>query len=160
MGSGKTYWGRRLGKETGFRHFDLDEEIERTEGKPVKEIFVDSGESYFRLKEREVLQKISRDYPDFILSCGGGAPCHFDNMDFMNATGITVWLNPPEETLFQRLLYEREDRPLLKELDDVQLRAFISERLAARKKYYQQARYIVEDTVAGFDPLIEKLFHA
>jgi shikimate kinase len=160
MGSGKTYQGRRLSERFNLPFFDLDDEIEKSENKTINEIFSLSGEEYFRSIEKELLHTISSAYPGFIMSCGGGAPCYFDNMDFMNRSGTTVWLKTSEATLFNRLLHEKESRPLLRGLTEEALRSFIAERLSTRKKYYEQAAYSIEEGDAGFDQLIEKILHA
>ena len=56
MGSGKTYWGRKLGEKLRLPFFDLDEQIESNEAKPIPQIFAEEGEEYFRLLEKDHLQ--------------------------------------------------------------------------------------------------------
>jgi shikimate kinase len=62
------------------------------EKKSINEIFADNGEEHFRVKEKELLHAITESYPDFIMSCGGGAPCYFNNIEYMHKSGTTVWL--------------------------------------------------------------------
>ncbi len=160
MGSGKTHWGRLLSEKLKLPFCDLDEQIINAEGKTINEIFEDSGEEYFRVKEKEILHIITESHAGFIMSCGGGAPCYFNNIEYMNIAGTTVWLNTPAETLFSRLLKEKDQRPLLKNLSDDQMRSFIKKKFSDRKIYYEQADITIQDEQITLDQLIEKVFHA
>jgi len=160
MGSGKTHWGRLLSQKLGLPFFDLDEQVVNVENKTINEIFAQEGEEYFRLKEKEILHIITESHNAFVMSCGGGAPCYFNNIEYMNKEGTTVWLNASIETLFNRLLKEKEQRPLLKELSDDQLKTFIKKKFSDRRIYYEQADMIIEDENITLDHFIEKVFHA
>ena len=78
----------------------------------------------------------------------------------MNQAGTTVWINTPQDTLFDRLLLEKDKRPLIKELSDEQVKNFISKKIIDRKIYYEQADVTVEELPVELDNLIEKIFHA
>lgn len=78
----------------------------------------------------------------------------------MNQAGTTVWINTPLDTLFDRLVKEKDKRPLIKELSVEQLRGFISKKFADRKIYYEQANVTVDEEPVQLDRLIEKIFHA
>ena len=160
MGSGKSHWGKQLSERLGMRFFDLDQEIVNSEEKSITDIFSMHGEEYFRLKEMEVLHILTESHPTFIMACGGGTPCYFNNIEYMNQEGSTIWLNTPLKTLYTRLLIEREQRPLLRELTDQQLKNFISKKFADRKIYYEQAHIFIEDEEITLDKFIEKVFHA
>ncbi|MGZ8558420.1 MAG: shikimate kinase [Chitinophagaceae bacterium] len=160
MGSGKTYWGRLLSEKLNMPFFDLDEEIVNAEKKSITEIFAREGEEYFRLKEREVLHSIADNNTTFIMSCGGGAPCYFNNIEYMHKVGTTVWLNTSIDTLYSRLLKEKEQRPLIKNLSDDNLKLFIKKKFSDRKIYYEQADMTVEDENITVEHFIEKVFHA
>ncbi len=160
MGSGKSYWGHLLSQKLNLPFFDLDEQIVNAAGKTINEIFADHGEEYFRLKEKEVLHIITESHDTFVMACGGGAPCYFNNIEYMNQAGTTVWLNASVNTLFKRLSKEKEHRPLLKSLTDDQLRLFIKKKFSDRKIYYEQATMVLEDEDITLDQFIEKVFHA
>jgi len=160
MGSGKTYWGHQLSQKLGLPFFDTDEQVINSEGLSVNEIFEKFGEEYFRLKEKGILHIITESHSSFVMACGGGAPCYFNNIDYMNHSGTTVWLNTPLTILFQRLINEKDKRPLLKELPDDQLRGFIIKKFADRKIYYEQAQVMIDDEEISLDHFIEKIFHA
>ncbi|MFD8483309.1 shikimate kinase [Kitasatospora sp. NPDC059673] len=71
-GSGKSTVGRVLAERLGLPFRDTDEDIERTAGKPIPEIFVDEGEPHFRRLEREAVAAAAADHPG-VLALGGGA---------------------------------------------------------------------------------------
>src|SRR5688572_20150646 len=118
MGAGKTYWGQQLSQKLNLPFFDLDDQVVSHEGKPINEIFADSGEEYFRLLEKDTLHIITESHDSFVMACGGGSPCYFNNVDYMNQSGTTVWINTPIDTLFNRLKEEKSRRPLIKDLSD------------------------------------------
>lgn len=160
MGAGKTHWGRLLSEKLGIRFFDLDEQVTEHAGKSIPEIFATEGEEQFRLLEKEVLYIITESHESFVMACGGGSPCYFNNIEYMNQSGTTVWINTPLDTLFDRLVKEKDKRPLIKELSVEQLRGFISKKFADRKIYYEQANVTVDKEPVQLDRLIEKIFHA
>ena len=160
MGSGKTHWGHLLSQKLGFPFFDLDEQVTEHAGKSIVEIFTSDGEEQFRIQEKDILHVISGNHDSFVMACGGGSPCYFNNIEFMNQAGTTVWINTPLDTLFKRLVAEKDKRPLIKELSDDQLKYFISKKFADRKIYYEQADVTVDEEPVQLDRLIEKIFHA
>lgn len=160
MGAGKTHWGRLLSEKLGIRFFDLDEQVAEHAGKTIPDIFAAEGEEYFRLLEKEVLYIITESHDSFIMACGGGSPCYFNNIDYMNEAGTTVWINTPLSILFERLVKEKDKRPLIRQLSEEQLQAFIGKKFADRKIYYEQAEITVEEEPLELDALIEKIFHA
>ncbi len=160
MGSGKTHWGRFLSQKLSIPFFDLDGQVEEYAGKSIAEIFNTEGEEHFRMQEKEVLHIITESHESFVMACGGGSPCYFNNIEYMNQAGTTVWINSSLETLFQRLVQEKEKRPLIKDLSDQQLQSFISKKFADRKIYYEQAGIKIHEEPVQIEKLIEKIFHA
>lgn len=135
MGSGKSTLGLALGRATGFQFVDLDTFIERRFHAKISDIFVREGESAFRDKERRMLCEVCA-FEDTIIACGGGTPCFFDNIDVMNRSGLTVYLDASEERLFERLKLGRRRRPLIAAMTDNELRAYISGALSSRMPHY------------------------
>ncbi|MET0634740.1 MAG: shikimate kinase [Chitinophagaceae bacterium] len=160
MGAGKTHWGRLISQRLSIPFFDLDEQIINAEGKTINEIFAEEGEEVFRIKEKEVLHLITESHDSFIMACGGGSPCYFNNIEYMNDSGLTVWINTAQPVLYARLMKEKENRPLLRDLTDDQLRGFIHKKYSDRKIYYQQCQVMVEDEEISIEKFIEKIFHA
>ncbi|MET0393687.1 MAG: shikimate kinase [Chitinophagaceae bacterium] len=159
MGSGKTHWGLRLSKKLSIPFYDLDEQIVEQEGKSVNEIFEANGEEYFRQLEKETLHIITESHDSLVMACGGGTPCYFNNIEYMNQAGTTVWLDTPVAMLFERLLKGKAKRPLLKDLSDEQLRSYIIKKFSDRKIYYEQAGITIQENKIELDRLIEKIFH-
>ena len=85
---------------------------------------------------------------------------YFNNIEYMQQAGTTIWINTPLEILFQRLVKEKENRPLIKELSDEQLKNFISKKFADRRIYYEQADVMMEEEPVQLEKLVEKIFHA
>jgi shikimate kinase len=160
MGSGKTHWGRLLHQKVDIPFFDLDEQVVNHEGKSIQEIFSEHGEEYFRLVEKDVLHIITESHDSFVMACGGGTPCYFKNIDYMNRLGTTVWINTPIAILFERLIREKDKRPMIRDLSDGQLKSFIARKFSDRKIYYEQADVVVDDEPVQLEKLIEKIFHA
>lgn len=160
MGSGKTYWGRQLSQKLGIPFFDLDEQVSNHTGKSIPEIFASEGEEHFRLLEKEVLYIITESHESFVMACGGGSPCFFNNIEYMNQSGTTIWINTPMPVLLERLIKEKDSRPLIKNLSDEQLQGFITRKFSDRKIYYEQAAVKIDEDPLRLDYLIEKIFHA
>lgn len=144
MGAGKTYWAQRLSEQSGRDWIDLDAQVEKAAGMTVREIFESRGEDYFRKKEREVLQQLSS-LGNLIIAAGGGTPCFFENMQWMNKNGVTVWIDPPVNILVERLKKGKAHRPLIRYMSDDEIKDFLSEKLEDRKPFYSLAQYHLQD---------------
>ena len=142
MGSGKTFWGKVWAKENQLEFFDLDEQIEKILGDTITNIFEQKGEAYFREREREVLEKFALQ-DNFILACGGGTPCFFDNLQWMDQNGVTIYLQATANEIFNRISDETNERPLLKKLSKAGLLIFIEQKLKEREPFYKQAGYML-----------------
>ncbi len=159
MGCGKTHWGKLLSQKMQAPFFDLDEKLVEQDGREINEIFSASGEEYFRMLEKDVLHILSESHETFIMACGGGTPCFFNNIDYMKKHGTTVWINCSTECLHKRLLKEKENRPLIRAVPDSELRSHIVKKLSDRKIFYQQADVIINEDDLTLEKLIEKIFH-
>jgi shikimate kinase len=91
MGAGKTTVGRRLARKLGWKFIDLDQEIERREGRRIAEIFRDNGEPYFRSLEQRCLEDVASS-PRAVIALGGGAFIDPQNRQVAEKSGLTVWL--------------------------------------------------------------------
>lgn len=138
MGSGKTTLGKALAQKLGVDFIDLDLYIETRYHKTVREIFAESGEERFRQIEKSLLHEVA-DFENVIIAAGGGTPCFFDNIDYMNGHGTCVYLKASVEELCKRLAGGRESRPLLRGKSDEELRLFIDQSIARRETYYTRA---------------------
>src|ERR1700761_6618577 len=157
MGSGKTHWGRKLGAKLNLPFYDLDTVIIEQEQKSVADIFAEKGEEYFRYQEKETLERLAAEQESFILSCGGGTPCFFNNIEFMKKNGKVIWLNTSIDMLTERLGRERMSRPLISDVNEEDLRRYIIRKLSERRMYYQQADVTVGEESTNLDELIKLL---
>lgn len=143
MGAGKTTVGKALAKELRMPFYDLDWYIESRMHKTVKAIFDERGEAGFRKIEHNMLHEVA-EFEDIIISCGGGTPCFFDNIDYMNRQGETVYLKATPEVLYGHLKMGKTIRPLLLNKTADEVRVFIREQLAQREPYYSKAKYVLD----------------
>lgn len=141
MGAGKTTLGKAFARKLGVPFIDLDWYIEERFHKSVGELFTERGEAGFRELERKMLHEVA-EFENVVISTGGGAPCFFDNMEFMNQSGKTVFLNVHPDVLFRRLCVAKHQRPILQGKKDEELKDFIVEALDRRAAFYNQAQYI------------------
>lgn len=137
-GCGKSHLGAQLSKTLGIPCIDIDERIEQREGLSIPQIFEQQGEEAFRRIEREVLQTTAYPRP-CIISTGGGAPCFFDNMEWMNAQGVTIFLSTPVSILAERVIAQQGRRPLFKGLSGAAVQDAIQSRFEQRLSHYQMA---------------------
>lgn len=141
MGAGKTTLGKAFARKLNIPFVDLDWYMEERFHKTVSELFAERGEAGFRELERAMLHEVGA-FEDVVISTGGGAPCFFDNMDFMNRNGITVFLDVHPNVLFRRLRVAKHQRPILQGKQDDELKAFIVQALEKRIPFYSQAKYV------------------
>jgi len=155
MGSGKTTWGRKLAAKTGRTFIDLDEVIVREIGMPIADYFAQHGEAAFRQVESQTLKNLPLSEPT-VVSTGGGTPCYFDNIAWMNETGTTVYFYLPPKALWDRLVQtDIASRPALKGLSGQELLADITSKLADRAPYYEQAAHTVNHLSLQLDELVD-----
>ena len=161
MGSGKTHWGKQIAAQLKLDFFDLDEEIVRSEGKTVADIFAACGEEHFRMIEKEALESLIEDHPSMVLSCGGGTPCFFNNIETMKKYGVVVWLNTHADVILERLIREKSSRPLLKNIADEDLKAYVIRKLNERRMYYEQSDVVVDkENSISMNEFIQTILHA
>jgi len=153
-GSGKSYWGKIWAHRLQLPFFDLDSEIEKTCGNSVSAIFNEEGEEFFRTIENQTITKISSTN-NFLMACGGGTPCFYNQMDFMNKNGITVFINPSLDEISNNLLKSTNERPLLNNEESLpfQLKKILEERLP----FYQLAQFTINSPQLNEDALLNIL---
>jgi shikimate kinase len=152
--------GKALAKELGLQFYDLDWYIESRRMKTVPQIFAEQGEEGFRILERNMLHEVA-EFEDVVISCGGGTPCFFDNIDYMNQQAQVVYLRCEPEVLRGHLQMGKTERPLLKGKSQEELIVFIKEQLEKREPFYSKAPYTLDVTLMdNYDKIkitVEKL---
>jgi len=140
MGTGKTTLGQALAHNLSVEFCDLDQYIENRYRKTVSQLFKEYGSDGFHSIEGRLLHEVG-EFEDIVISCGGATPLYFDNMDYMNKQGVTVFLDTSTEVLFNRLSVARMRRPVIAALSDSELKEFIDAELSRRRPFYEKALY-------------------
>ncbi len=158
MGSGKSFWGKKLASRYRLPHFDLDTEIEQRTQQSISDIFISMGEDAFREIESNCLQDCISNHPHFVMSTGGGTPCYRQNNEWMKQSGIVVYLQTESAALYQRLQHDNKHRPLIAHLLEDELLSYIQKTLQQRQATYETAHHIVDTKSANesiFDTLLQ-----
>ncbi len=145
--SGKTTLGKELARHIRFRFLDTDKIITKSEGIEINDIFAQKGETYFREIERDALHTIRTD-SKLVISTGGGMPCFFDNMEYIKKNGISIFLDVPVQTIYERMLrHTGNERPLFKK-EENDLLEKLSEKYQLRHPIYSQADFIIQGSTS------------
>ena len=158
MGSGKSYWTKKIAKWIKSAGYDLDDLIEMNEEKTISEIFNEDGEEHFRKTETKIL-KWFKEKKKYVLATGGGTPCNQDNMNWMKKERMVIWLDESIDVIVSRLVNEKAHRPLIADLKEDAISAFIQSKLLERTPFYVQADYRLsaeQITEAGLKKIIQK----
>ncbi|XOD66810.1 MAG: shikimate kinase [Flavobacteriales bacterium Tduv] len=157
MGCGKTSVGEALASLSSRPFYDLDALISEQQGQNIGEIFRKEGEAGFRKIEHRVLKDFLQHHTAYVLSVGGGAPCHHDHMALMNDRAKTVYIRANTSILFRRLQLEKSVRPMIAHIADNLLFEFISEHLSGREAFYEKAREWVDIGEKSIREIAEKI---
>ena len=139
MGAGKTAVGRLLAQELGCAFIDSDDEIVKAANMPIADIFERDGESFFRQKETQILNRLL-DGPPCVLSTGGGAYMSEENRALIAQKGFALWLRADLELLWERVKH-KDTRPLLRVADP---KTKLAELLEQREQHYAKADIAVD----------------
>ena len=152
MGSGKTHWGRIWALKEKLSFFDLDTEVELAFKMSVHDIFEKQGEDKFRELEKYHLRQFETK-ENFLLACGGGTPCFYDNMEWMKMHGKVFYLKATPQLILEQVMHETEQRPILKKVNPSELLFFIQKKLSEREPYYSQADFTLKAEELNEDSL-------
>lgn len=153
---GKTTIGKELAKRRGQMFYDLDWYIEERFRKRVPQIFAEEGEDAFRKKERNMLHEVA-EFENVVVSCGGGTPCFFDNIDYMNQAAEVIYLKASPETILSHLKISKGKRPLLEGMSPEELQTFVTDQIQTREDFYLRARHVVDVDVLDSAEKINRL---
>ena len=151
MAVGKTTIGKQLAEKMQIEAIDLDSLIEKETELSIPEIFEQKGEVYFRKIEHKIFTECVESDKDLIISTGGGTPCYANNHLLLNAENVaSIYLKASINVIFERLKSEKEQRPLVANQPEEDLKEFIAKHLFERSYFYNQATFTV--TVDGKSP--------
>ena len=159
MGSGKSSVAKALSSKLKTNHIDLDKFIESSEGISISNIFKKKGEINFRKIERKYLENILKSKKYSIISLGGGTPCYFDNIEFINKfSNNTIFLKTSIYELTERLFIEKDDRPIISHLKSKKnLNDFIAKHLFERSKFYNKSKIVIDTDKKGIEEIVGEL---
>ena len=156
MGSGKSTLGKKLASKLRFSFYDTDQIIEEQYKISIYNFFEKYEEDVFRKIEYDVLKNILI-HNNAVISTGGGTPCFRNNMDIINKNSYSVYIKMQINSIENRLINSKKSRPLLKDISQDNLKAFIEKQLLEREKYYNQANLIIKGEKLDINYLIESL---
>ncbi|MDR2204841.1 MAG: AAA family ATPase [Flavobacteriaceae bacterium] len=157
MGSGKSHISKMLSQKIGFDLMDLDTEIAKKIGMSVLEIFEKKGEIFFRKEEREVLENLLNTTENTVISLGGGTPAYFNNMEIINEKSESIFLRTSVKTLSERLLKQKNRRPLISKISDENLPEFIAKHLFERNPFYNKAKITINSDDKTAEQICEEI---
>ncbi len=160
MGSGKSTLGKALAEKNAYVFIDLDEAIETKTGLSISQIFEAKGEIVFRKIEHQVLKDIvKRDYTNLILSLGGGTIIQPTNRKLLEVKNYKkIYLDVQTDVLIERLLKQKNERPLLTKVPEEKLQDYINALFLSRKSIYENASDIrISIEKENFEQSLEKI---
>ncbi|HOW28067.1 MAG TPA: shikimate kinase [Elusimicrobiota bacterium] len=140
MGTGKTAVGKILARRLEWTFCDTDELIEKEVGLPIKDIFQEKGEPFFRELEHKIVRRVSsKDH--WVISTGGGVVLRAENMAALEKNGMVVCLTARPDTILERVAAEGTARPLLNVPDP---RKKVETLLSQRDPFYRRCGVRIE----------------
>ena len=151
MATGKTTIGKRLSSKLNLPFFDSDKEIELALGCSINQYFSTNGESKFRaIEEKIIIEKITNNKDNFIMSLGGGAYLNYNIRELINCVGISIWLNGNIDIIYNRIKKSKNERPLILTYNTKEK---LENLLKERVLYYQKADIKVNITNTSKDKM-------
>lgn len=154
--SGKTTIGKKLAESLSLGFIDLDEVIERREGKTIPQLYTELGDEGFRTREWEALLEVVKS-DNVVVALGGGAPCYCDNMNLIEKYGDVIYLKLDDDTLVNRLKHATVNRPIVLNKSDEELRLYIKDIRDRCEHHYLRAKYIITGKEITVDQILEAI---
>ena len=160
MGCGKSALGPLISSQTSLPFIDLDKYIEKREKSSISDIFNNYGEIYFRKKERFYLEQVFLKQSSFVISLGGGTPCYFDNIDYLNLKddAVSIFLKTSPKELALRLYKNKEHRPMISHLQSKQeLEEYVAKHVFERLPFYKKAKKTIDTDNKSIKTIVEEI---
>ena len=155
MGVGKTSVGKQIARKLNFNFIDTDYEIERLTNKSIPDIFEQYGENYFRKLENSILEKFVKN-EDIVMATGGGIITTKENYNILKNEEKVIFLDGSVETIINHVQNERNQRPLLKESENLSKK--IEELLSIRyEKYIEVSDILIDINGKNIDEVISQI---
>jgi shikimate kinase len=155
-GSGKSTWGKRLANVLNCNFVDLDSMIEEQYGTSIEQIFNERGEDYFRELEKDLLYKTAI-FNNTIIACGGGTPCFYDNINWINLHGKSIYFKANIALLLDRIEGSKNQRPLFLGMSREEMREKIENLLLLREPYYLQSKIHIDLPVKTIKNIVNQV---
>lgn len=152
MGTGKSVVGRALAARLHRPFVDVDEAIEREQGRPIRKLFAEQGEPAFRAAERAMIQRVTQ-RDGQVIAAGGGAVMDDENFSALARRGWLVWLTAEPDVILQRI-GDPASRPLLNVSDP---KGRMTELLALRRATYAKADAVVETSRRTVEQVVNEI---
>ena len=156
MGSGKSSALKQLGKLLSWETYDLDRLFEERYKISVQDFFHKYDETAFRKLESQLLKEIVN-YENAIIATGGGTPCFYDNMEWMNANGTTIFIKVSPKTAVNRLINSKKKRPLIEGKSEQELLEYVERHYGERMPFYEKAHITVKGENLDFKDLLDDI---
>ena len=160
MGCGKSALGPLISSQTSLSFIDLDKYIENREKSSISDIFNNNGEIYFRKKERFYLEQVFLKQSPFVISLGGGTPCYFDNIDYLNLKedAVSIFLKTSPKELVLRLYKDKDHRPMISHLQSKQeLEEYVAKHVFERLPFYEKAKITIDTDNKSIETIVEEI---
>ena len=160
MGCGKSALGPLISSQTSLPFIDLDKYIENSEKSSISDIFKNYGEIYFRKKERFYLEQVFLKQSPFVISLGGGTPCYFDNIDYLNLKddAVSIFLKTSPKELALRLYKDKDHRPMISHLQSKQeLEEYVAKHVFERLPFYKKAKKTIDTDNKSIETIVEEI---
>lgn len=142
-GSGKSRVGKIISEKLNWDFIDLDEEIEKHEKMPIKDIIELHDWEYFRAIESKVTKEVAKS-DKTVISTGGGTIIDPTNEKALKKNGKIIYLYVKPEICAQRILNSKKRPPLTnKESVEEEIEHLYKER---NGRYCESANLIFERT--------------
>ena len=155
-GCGQDYGRTSSRQRLGWEVVDTDALFEEKYKISVNDFFNKYDEALYRKLESEVL-KATESLENVVVSTGGGTACYFDNMEWMNQHGLTVFMHISPKAAVDRVIHSRHKRPLVEGKSEEELTEFVNKHYASRMPFYEKARITVKSEDLDVDGMMNTI---